>query len=97
MNPSDRTKTRSMSWILLFLVVWLLVSPTQGGQAPDSPDHRQEFLQRFARAYFPGRSGQIMLVPREGGPGVGGQVLQSSMVLSLKAVQASADGRVVYA
>jgi len=67
MNSSKRTKTRAMSWRLLFLAVWLLVSPTHGGQAPDAPDHRPEFLQMFARAYFPGRSGQIMLVPREGG------------------------------
>lgn len=27
---------------------------------------RQDFLARFARAYFPGRSGQVFLVPREG-------------------------------
>jgi arylsulfatase A-like enzyme len=66
MNPSDRTKNRATGWRFLFLAVWLLVSPTHGGQAPDAPDHRQEFLQMFARACFPGRSGQIMLVPREG-------------------------------
>src|ERR1043165_1756059 len=27
---------------------------------------RQEFLEMFARAYFPGRTGQLMVVPREG-------------------------------
>ena len=27
---------------------------------------RQEFLKRFARSYYPGRTGQIALVPREG-------------------------------
>ena len=27
---------------------------------------RQDFLERFARAYFPGRSGQIVVVPKEG-------------------------------
>lgn len=66
MNPSDRTKNRATGWRLLFLAVWLLVSPAHGSQAPDSLDHRPEFLKMFARAYFPGRSGQIMLVPREG-------------------------------
>jgi hypothetical protein len=28
---------------------------------------RQRFLEMFARAYFPGRTGQLMIVPREGG------------------------------
>src|SRR5438477_9047743 len=27
---------------------------------------RQHFLQMFARAYFPGRTGQLLVVPREG-------------------------------
>src|SRR6266849_7530721 len=27
---------------------------------------RRRFLERFARAYFPGRSGQLLIVPREG-------------------------------
>src|SRR5437763_9362571 len=27
---------------------------------------RQRFLQMFARAYFPGRTGQLLIVPREG-------------------------------
>ena len=27
---------------------------------------RQDFLERFARAYFPGRTGQLVVVPREG-------------------------------
>lgn len=27
---------------------------------------KQRFLDMFARSYFPGRSGQIMIVPREG-------------------------------
>src|SRR5216683_7062194 len=27
---------------------------------------RQRFLEMFARAYFPGRSGQLLIVPREG-------------------------------
>src|SRR5947208_1527388 len=28
---------------------------------------RQRFLEMFARAYFPGRTGQVLIVPREGG------------------------------
>ena len=69
MQPNTRTKNHHKAWIillLLFLFVWLVVLPTPGIQAQDSPDPRQEFLKMFARAYFPGRSGQIMLVPREG-------------------------------
>jgi predicted AlkP superfamily pyrophosphatase or phosphodiesterase len=31
-----------------------------------SPALRQAFLEQFARAYFPGRTGQIVVVPREG-------------------------------
>jgi hypothetical protein len=27
---------------------------------------RTQFLDMFARAYFPGRTGQVMVVPREG-------------------------------
>jgi hypothetical protein len=36
--------------------------------APEAslPTNRQAFLEQFARAYFPGRTGQIVLVPREG-------------------------------
>jgi len=36
-------------------------------QAPAAPaTQRQDFLERFARGYYPGRSGQIFVVPREG-------------------------------
>lgn len=44
--------------------------PPVAGPAPESLQHaraeRAAFLEMFARAYFPGRSGQIMVVPREG-------------------------------
>jgi hypothetical protein len=36
------------------------------GAAPVTAEQRADLLDRFARAYFPGRSGQIMVVPREG-------------------------------
>src|SRR5215204_1135227 len=34
--------------------------------APPASARRQAWLQRFARGYFPGRSGQLFVVPREG-------------------------------
>jgi hypothetical protein len=41
--------------------------PGSGGAAPaSSTPLRQRWLEMFARGYFPGRSGQIFVVPREG-------------------------------
>ena len=39
-----------------------------GTQSADAaaPAARQRFLEMFARAYFPGRTGQLLIVPREG-------------------------------
>ncbi|MGH9200441.1 MAG: alkaline phosphatase family protein, partial [Vicinamibacterales bacterium] len=37
-----------------------------GSANPASVNQRQRFLELFARGYFPGRSGQIFVVPREG-------------------------------
>src|SRR5215203_6722493 len=34
--------------------------------APPDSAARQRFLEMFARAYFPGRTGQLLIVPREG-------------------------------
>src|SRR3970040_2179971 len=31
-----------------------------------APAARQRFLEMFARAYFPGRTGQLLIVPRDG-------------------------------
>src|SRR5689334_19909010 len=31
-----------------------------------APPARQQFLEMWARAYFPGRTGQLLVVPREG-------------------------------
>lgn len=39
-------------------------SSTRAPAAPAS--QRQDFLERFARGYYPGRSGQVFVVPREG-------------------------------
>jgi|KBSMisStandDraft_5_1062788.scaffolds.fasta_scaffold101055_2 predicted AlkP superfamily pyrophosphatase or phosphodiesterase len=48
----------------LFLICACSSTPTRTPAAPAS--QRQDFLERFARGYYPGRSGQIFLVPREG-------------------------------
>jgi len=44
-------------------------APAARGTAPAddaAPAQRQRFLEMFARAYFPGRTGQLLIVPREG-------------------------------
>ena len=38
----------------------------ESNDARRAPALRQVFLEQFARAYFPGRTGQIVVVPREG-------------------------------
>jgi hypothetical protein len=40
--------------------------PVQSGGGANVPARRAEFLQMFARGYFPGRTGQVLVVPREG-------------------------------
>jgi type I phosphodiesterase/nucleotide pyrophosphatase len=46
------------------------IAPATGGAAasstPGAVGQRQRWLEMFARGYFPGRSGQIFVVPREG-------------------------------
>ncbi|MEC8952055.1 MAG: hypothetical protein VYB87_02790, partial [Acidobacteriota bacterium] len=39
---------------------------SQVGTTDDRSTLKQQFLEMFARAYYPGRSGQIMLVPERG-------------------------------
>ena len=39
---------------------------TQSRPPAASSAQRQDFLERFARGYYPGRSGQVFVVPREG-------------------------------
>jgi hypothetical protein len=55
--------------LTLFLAASILVCACAMtmARAPAAPvTQRQDFLERFARGYYPGRSGQIFLVPREG-------------------------------
>src|SRR5689334_17584533 len=63
---SGRRKLRIINWLHLYLFICLLVSVPEAGQAQQARNRKREFLERYARAYYPGRSGQIMLVPREG-------------------------------
>jgi hypothetical protein len=55
---------RALSVVALvsFVAVGCSTAPTTIVSAPQ----RQQFLELFARAYYPGRSGQIFVVPREG-------------------------------
>src|SRR4051812_18590061 len=63
---SGRLKPRIIQWLHLYLTIYLLVSLSKAGQAQQAADRKREFLELYARAYYPGRSGQIMLVPRKG-------------------------------
>src|SRR3954469_18559979 len=62
------TSTRRKASLLALTVV-AIAGTVAGEQAtqprPDSAA-RQRFLRMFARAYFPGRTGQLLIVPREG-------------------------------
>jgi hypothetical protein len=40
--------------------------PAESRPASDAPSQRQQWLEMFARGYFPGRSGQVFVVPKEG-------------------------------
>jgi hypothetical protein len=52
---------------VLALVFSACVSSRVGTVAGDrSPPPRQRFLEMWARAYYPGRTGQLLVVPREG-------------------------------
>jgi predicted AlkP superfamily pyrophosphatase or phosphodiesterase len=53
------------SLVSLFLFCGCSSIPTST-PATAASAQRQDFLERFARGYYPGRSGQIFLVPREG-------------------------------
>lgn len=73
---------RKTSWpvsTVVTLVLGLMAAPSlqtpapavQSGPAAASktaaaPARRTQFLEMFARGYFPGRTGQVMVVPREG-------------------------------
>src|ERR1051325_10760825 len=66
MNLSTSRRQPRIPWLHVCVSVCLLVSLPGAGRAQQARDRRREFLEMYARAYYPGRSGQIMLVPREG-------------------------------
>jgi len=43
-----------------------LAAPGGTGSSQAPPATRQRFLEMFVRSYFPGRTGQLMIVPRDG-------------------------------
>src|SRR5437870_9786868 len=51
--------------VSLVAIAWT-VAGEQARQPPPDSAARQRFLEMFARAYFPGRTGQLLIVPREG-------------------------------
>jgi hypothetical protein len=55
----------SLLVLSLFVITWT-VSGEQVKRSPADSAARQRFLEMFARGYFPGRTGQLMIVPREG-------------------------------
>jgi len=64
---TGRTDNRIARLLVLSLSFFLFVPLSQAADAQKKPaDLKQDFLKMFARAYYPGRSGQIMLVPQQG-------------------------------
>lgn len=53
-------------WVLVAVLLSLAVPVWTAAPAPATASQRKEWLDRFARGYFPGRSGQIFVVPRKG-------------------------------
>src|SRR5512139_2663223 len=60
--PRCRTTLLALS---LVAIAWT-VAGEQVKQPPPGSATRQRVLEMFARAYFPGRTGQLLIVPREG-------------------------------
>src|SRR6185436_16104819 len=52
--------------LLLCAVVTTAQNRSESAVRPKPDPRRAQFLDMFARAYFPGRTGQILIVPREG-------------------------------
>jgi len=64
--PSHSFALRRRLSVLLLAAAASTASAAEPVHARRSPSERQAFLERFARAYFPGRTGQIVVVAREG-------------------------------
>lgn len=61
-----RLLTGPLAGCVLLLLASAGTARAQAKAAPHAAEQRRDFLERFARAYFPGRTGQLVLVPREG-------------------------------
>src|SRR5687767_8120126 len=63
-------RSRGLSRPLALLALVVVLSSCRAGTArpatPTPPAGRDAWLAQFARGYFPGRSGQLFIVPREG-------------------------------
>jgi hypothetical protein len=64
--PSHGFAVRRRLSVLLLAAAASTASASGPVPAPRSSPAREAFLERFARAYFPGRTGQIVVVPRQG-------------------------------
>jgi hypothetical protein len=66
------TRIHQLKWVVGALLLSASISGQSPAQAPaanksaPAPSTRARFLEMFARGYFPGRSGQLMIVPRQG-------------------------------
>ena len=58
--------TTRRSSVIAVLLGLSLVAMARTASASHDVAARQRFLAMFARAYFPGRTGQLLIVPREG-------------------------------
>ncbi|MGH9783057.1 MAG: hypothetical protein ACRD88_02635, partial [Terriglobia bacterium] len=78
---SQSSSRRIRCAVLLSLIASALITAASGQESSQAParevaqplrsspaarETRQRFLEMFARTYFPGRSGQLAIVPREG-------------------------------
>jgi hypothetical protein len=67
---SRRTRTTAFflaAALVLSSATFVAQAPRgRAGERTAADGRRADFLQRFARAYYPGRSGQLMIVPRQG-------------------------------
>lgn len=61
-----RSSVRLGELLLPLLLVAATPAFSETARPQSAAADRQEFLERFARSYFPGRTGQLVVVPREG-------------------------------
>jgi hypothetical protein len=66
MKPRQRAPLAGLALLLLLAPVTSPPVSSQAAKVPGVAKDRQDFLERFARAYFPGRNGQIVIVPKDG-------------------------------